>query len=172
MSRPHTDVPDAQICCVPLYTRERSEVVGIYKEQTAPNITGLTALARSTWGRALATPTAPRPVLHVCRRASWQLRETPPGFRTVHMWVHRSLQLTCTGHLPCILGIQFRMIITTYRDHWELVKKECLMWRSCMCVQTGVNITGKTSLFEPQPSLEEPARLHPDFTSLDFATFL
>jgi hypothetical protein len=30
--------------------------------------------------------------------------------------------------------------------------------------------TGKTTLFELMPSLEDSVRLHPAFTSLDFAT--
>jgi hypothetical protein len=34
------------------------------------------------------------------------------------------------------------------------------------------SILGKTALFEPEPSLEESARLHPVFISLDFATVI
>jgi hypothetical protein len=33
-------------------------------------------------------------------------------------------------------------------------------------------IIGKTSPFEPQPSLEDSARLHPISTSLDFAAIV
>jgi hypothetical protein len=35
-----------------------------------------------------------------------------------------------------------------------------------------ITIIGKTALFEQQPSLEDYARLHPDFISLDFATII
>jgi hypothetical protein len=35
-----------------------------------------------------------------------------------------------------------------------------------------ITTIGKTALFEPQPSLEDSARLHPVFTSLDFVTIV
>jgi hypothetical protein len=35
-----------------------------------------------------------------------------------------------------------------------------------------ISITGKTALSEPQSSLDGSARLHPVFTSLNFATII
>jgi hypothetical protein len=60
-------------------------------------------------------------------------------------------------------------VLPGYKQRWKQIRH---IWHTSLSTDIIIIIIGKTALFEPQPSLDDSATLHPVFTSLDFATII
>jgi hypothetical protein len=169
-------VPGAQIRCLLLYQRERSEVPFNCRERISRTDCSKYYRIYHTCKEYLRESTGHPNSTPAVRLYEPCVARLHHGFRTVRTWVHGF-----TAHLPwhysnphfahTVYCDVFRIIIAINSDHCEFFTKyKAMPYVEVVYVriQALTSLTKQSFLSHTFP--EKSARLHPVFTPLDFAT--